>query len=322
MPSASLHFYDPARGDAAFAIDDVSFPAAKGSTTDIATSDSATDTAADTDVIADGSTDRSNCFTVFWVQAGDGEFQAGSARYTFRTGDLLAFVPYQPFALHPASEVQALRLRFHANFFCIEAHHEAVGCNGVLFNDVYDAPVVTIAPPVDDELRDLAGRMQQELRDSGLAHAELLVSYLKVFLIKATRLKIEQRGIDPTRPDWQPQWPQALRDLKRLIEEHYREKHRPGDYAGLLHLTPKALGKLCRTYFRRSPTELIRERILLHARWELLHTRKPVQAIARELGFADELYFSRMFKQATGFAPAIFRQRELEIRSVGNQSMN
>lgn len=70
-----------------------------------------------------------------------------------------------------------------------------------------------------------------------------------------------------------------------------------------------------------TPTELIRSRILTHAKWQLLHTLKPVKELARELGFADELYFSRLFKKAVGpFAEVVSRVRT-RIRGGSNLSM-
>jgi AraC family transcriptional activator of pobA len=69
-------------------------------------------------------------------------------------------------------------------------------------------------------------------------------------------------------------------------------------------------------------TELVRERVLNHAKWELLHTLRPVKEIAREVGYDDELYFSRLFKKATGRSPTEFRVFETEIRGGSNLSMS
>ena len=106
-----------------------------------------------------------------------------------------------------------------------------------------------------------------------------------------------------------------------MIEANYREKHGPAEYAKLLGMSAQALNKLVKTHFGKTLTLLIRERILKHAKWHLLHTRKPVKELAGDLGFADEFYFSRMFKRATGFSPTAFREFETEIRGGRNLSM-
>ncbi len=142
-------------------------------------------------------------------------------------------------------------LQFHANFLCIETYHEEVGCNGVLFNDVYGVPAIRLVPPHDKEIAELIGAIEREMQDEGLAHVELLLSYLKIFLVKATRLKLDQQPID-----WQAsgKMPVLLDELKHQIEANYRTLHTPADYAKRLHITPKALESWSRrTCIKRSP---------------------------------------------------------------------
>jgi AraC-like DNA-binding protein len=165
----------------------------------------------------------------------------------------------------------------------------------------------------------MLSQMKQELDATGLGQAEALVSYLKLFLIKATRLKLDQQQLTPTNTT--PGKPAVLEQLTEFIERNYRTTHRPAEYATALHITPNALGKLVKTHFGKTLTELIRERLLLHAKWQLLHTRRSVKEIAWEIGFADELYFSRLFKRATGCSPTSFREFETEIRGGQNLSM-
>jgi len=261
---------------------------------------------------------RSNYFTVFWVQTGRGTFWADLGDYDFGAGSLLFLVPYQCFRFQPDGPLRGVCIQFHANFFCIETYHEQVGCNGVLFNDVYGAPRVVLGPADERELAGLVDALRRELSEQGLAHPEVLLAYLKILLVKATRLKLEQQA---GTANTAARLPVVLDELRQLVEAHFRDEHRPAWYADHLHLTPKALAKLTKKHLRKTLTELIRERVLRQAKWDLLHTLKPVKQIAAELGFQDELYFSRLFKQSAGCAPTFFREYETAIRGGKNLSM-
>ncbi len=262
---------------------------------------------------------RSNCFTMLWIRRGSGFVHADLGRFEFHGPVLAFFNPYQICFLERAGRLDGLALQFHANFFCIETYHEAVGCNGVLFNDTYGLPTVAVDQAQAEEFEDLFAKMTRELGGGGLAQPEMLISYLKIFLIAATRLKLAQRENSPSSaPSGQSP---KLEQLSQLIEAHFHDKRSPRDYAALLHMTPKALGKLVKMHWGRTLTEVIRERLLKQAKWQLLHTQRPVKEIAWEAGFADEFYFSRVFKRATGLAPTAFREFETSIRSGGNSSM-
>jgi len=262
---------------------------------------------------------RTNFFTIYWVRSGQGTFWSDEATHPFVTPCLLFFVPYQAVRLAPEGDVQVTAIRFHANFLCIETHHHEVGCNGVLFNDPYGVPSVTLSDQLNKEIADLVSRIRGELTASGLAHAEILLSYVKILLVQATRLKREQQGVAGTAGTGR--LPPPLPELRELVEKHHCKLHSPADYAELLHTTPKALGRAVKTHLGKTLTELIQERILNRAKWELLHTLRPVKEIAHELGYDDELYFSRMFKKATGFSPTDFREFETVIRGGRNLSM-
>ena len=259
---------------------------------------------------------RSNRFTVVWIREGRGTFFADLARHCFGPHTLLFLAPYQTLRLVPDSKVDGVVVQFHANFFCIETHHEEVGCNGVLFNDPFGVPVVAMDEAFERRVGELVEAMRRELAEVGLAHGEVLLSYLKILLVSATRLKLERQQA----ASWEPaaKVPQVLDDLRRLLESRYRELHKPSDYAALLHVAPKTLAKLVKTHLHKTPTELIRERLVRQAKWELLHTTKPVKRVAFELGFEDVFYFSRLFKRATGCSPSFFREYETEIRGGRN----
>src|SRR6185437_15721866 len=260
---------------------------------------------------------RTNYFAVYLIESGSGTFWADAAHFAFGPDALLFFVPYQHIRFVPDSPVHGEVIRFHANFLCVETFHAEVGCSGVLFNDPYGVPVVGLDERARSEVTGLIDRIRAEQAGRDLAYGEVMLAHLKVLLILATRLKSPRAACGPGADLRLP----LLADLRDLIEKNYRTLHSPADYAKRLHVTAKTLGRIVREHLGTTPTDLIRNRILTHAKWELLHTLKPVKEIARELGFGDELYFSRLFKKATGYSPTFFREFETEIRGGSNLSM-
>lgn len=262
---------------------------------------------------------RTNCFSIYWIEAGRGEFSVDAACHKFNAGSLLFCTPYQYVRLLPKAKVRGAVIQFHANFLCVETFHAESGCAGALFNDPYAPPTVAVSKVGREEIANTVARLLEEQSSRRLAFAEMQLAQLKTLLILATRLKADSvahcsaNGRHPRHP--------VLGPLKQLLEENYTTLHAPADYAKRLHMTPKTLGRVVREQLGKSLTDLIRERILTHAKWQLLHTLKPVKQVARELGFTDELYFSRMFKKATGYSPTFFREFETEIRGGSNLSM-
>lgn len=262
---------------------------------------------------------RTNCFSIYWIEQGAGQFWADAAQHSFGPNSLAFFVPYQYVRFAPATEIHGAWIQFHANFLCIETFHAESGCAGTLFSDLYNPPLVPLDPRSRREAATIIKRMHEEQTNRQLAHDEVLLAQLKMLLILATRRKTHLAAA-PAPQRRSPRHP-ALAQLKQLIEDNYRNLHAPAAYAELLFMSPKTLGHIVREQLGKSLTDLIRERILTHAKWQLLHTLKPVKEVAREVGFHDELYFSRMFKKATGYSPTFFRDFETEIRGGSNLSM-
>ncbi len=242
---------------------------------------------------------------------------ADASQFPFGPDSLLFFVPYQHVRFAPDGPVHGGVVQFHANFLCVETFHAEVGCSGVLFNDPYGVPVVTLDNRAKADVADLIARIRKEHDERDLAYHEVMLAHLKVLLVLATRLKSPRATCGPGADLRHP----VLAGLRDLIERNYRTLHSPADYAERLHVTAKTLGRIVRDHLGTTPTDLIRSRILTHAKWQLLHTLKPVKEVAREVGFGDELYFSRLFKKATGRSPTDFREFETAIRGGSNLSM-
>lgn len=87
--------------------------------------------------------------------------------------------------------------------------------------------------------------------------------------------------------------PLAERDFDALARDH--------------GLSPTHFRRLWNAAIGVPPARYRSELLLRRACRELVETRRPIQAIAAELGFGDPLYFSRRFRAFTGSAPSAYR---------------
>ncbi len=248
---------------------------------------------------------HNNYYTIIWVKEGSGNVKADFSNYVFRAHQLFAFSPYQPFMFN-AEKISGIAINFHPDFFCIHHHQNEVACNGVLFNNIYHPPFLDVPATAADTFNMLLMQMKIEIRNNALAQYELLVSYLKIFLITASRLKTEQHPA-AQKAISELKEPFILQNLKEAIEKDFKTKHSASDYADALHISPKALAKITKTHFNKTLTDLISERIIIEAKRELYLTDKTVKEIAYDLGYNDEYYFSRFFKINTEVSPQMYR---------------
>lgn len=249
---------------------------------------------------------RNNYYSLIWITEGNGKVKADFADYTFSGDSLFAFAPYQPFMFGTTEAIKGVALSFHPDFFCIHKHQQEVACNGVLFNNVYQQPFLSIDEASARTLNMILSQMRAEMQNVALAQYELLISYLKIFLITASRLKLRQQNTDQAAMIGKEE-PFILQKLKNYIERDFKKAHSAADYADLLNITPKALGKITKTHLNKTLTNLIAERIIIEAKRELYLTNKSVKEIAYELGYADESYFSRFFKTNADVSPQMYR---------------
>lgn len=250
---------------------------------------------------------RLNYYSIILIKEGKGKLKADFAEYNFSLNTIMCFAPYQPFMIETGKKINGFVINFHPDFFCIHKHQKEVACNGVLFNDIYKPPFVNLEQADLEIFTSMFEQIKVEMKNIQLAQYELLVSYLKIFLITASRVKVNQ--LPQAQKDFADlKEPFILQNLKDAIEKHFKTKHTANDYALLLNISSKALAKTTKTHFNKTLTNLISERIIIEAKRELYLTSKTVKEIAYELGYDDEHYFSRFFKTNADISPQLFRE--------------
>ncbi len=248
---------------------------------------------------------RNNYFTIIIITSGEGLAKVDLNEYSFQENTLFAFYPYQPFMLASEKPLTGISIQFHHDFFCIYKHHKEIASNGILFNNVYQKPFISLDENNKQTLMNIVREIVNELKMEALRKDEVLVSYLKIFLVFATRIKLEQQSIKEIKNTDKQLF--IIQNLRNAIEDNFRTKHSASEYADMLHVTPVVLARAAKNHFNMTLSDLITERIIVEAKRELYLTDKTVKEIAYELGYDDEYYFSRVFKGKTDISPQLYR---------------
>ena len=82
------------------------------------------------------------------------------------------------------------------------------------------------------------------------------------------------------------------------------------ELADLVHLTPTYLSRLLKEEFGIPFSQFYRQLKITWAKQLLLETDKTIAQISEDLGFVEDSYFVRIFKQETGETPLKYRKRK------------
>lgn len=86
-------------------------------------------------------------------------------------------------------------LYYNRDFYCVEIHDQEVACDGILFHNAYELPVVQVPPAARPALNRLLHDMAQELAQPDTHQEEMVRLLLKQLIITATRLWKQQHGV-------------------------------------------------------------------------------------------------------------------------------
>ncbi len=250
---------------------------------------------------------RNNHFSLIWIKNGAGKVKTGFLECDFQDNTLFTFAPFQPFVFSTDNSVKGIVIDFYTEFIFIHEHEKEKGFKEVLYNNEDKLPFISIDINSSLAFNMLCEKIESEIQNPSLAQHDLLAAYLRIFLINVSRLKVlQQHQTVVAGKDNKEHY--ILQKLKDAIEENFRAKHAPADYAAMLYVTTKTLTKVSKTYYNKTLSDIINERIIIEAKRELFLTDKAVKKIAYELGYEDEYYFSRFFKVNTSVSPQKYRE--------------
>ena len=131
--------------------------------------------------------------------------------------------------------------------------------------------------------------------------SRLAIDSLAVGLIAEASRRALRETPEGRRP---PAW---LERARAFVDQHFSERLPLTAVAAVVGVHPVHLARTFRRAYDTTLCSYIRTVRLDFARRQLATTAVPVADIAAAAGFYDQSHFCRLFKQATGLSPAVYR---------------
>ncbi|CAM3683251.1 AraC family transcriptional regulator [Elizabethkingia occulta] len=228
-------------------------------------------------------------------------------KYTTDSSSIFFINSNQHFRIEKAGEESGLMIYYNRDFYCVQIHDAEVACDGILFNNLSNIPVIGLSATDKIMITYIFKAIEEEFKVIKAQREEMLRVYLKQIIILSTRLWSMQhldKAHDATDNDTA-----FFRQFSLLVENHYRQKHTVADYAELMGIAPKTLTHRLRKMNMAQPNEVIKDRIILEAKRLLIYTEMSAKQIAYALGYEDPAYFNRLFSSKVGDNTSNFRKK-------------
>ncbi|MFA7344334.1 MAG: AraC family transcriptional regulator [Terrimicrobiaceae bacterium] len=166
-----------------------------------------------------------------------------------------------------------------------------------------------VVPPVLLEARETEMCLIRDLRELILSDQDLrpneVIHQNSVALLLVTL----------SRPElvWQAAIPKNLCRLLDHIENQLDTKLSMRELARRAGMSPASFNRTFKSHLGTSPARYVSEMRVREAARLMLQSEGTIDEIAEKTGFPNRAYFSRVFKQITGGAPATFRRTHQTI---------
>jgi AraC-like DNA-binding protein len=243
-----------------------------------------------------------NAYSIYWIKEGKGTYNIDFESYSF-DGNILFFLsPGQVFSIDSEKIKEAYKISFVRDFYCIQTHDKEVSCNGVLFNNIYETPFVNPCREDTVKLDFILENLIEEFQHQETAQYDMLQTYLKQFIILSVRIKKDDYIIKEDKET------KLFKDFSTLVDLNFKKEHSVTYYGERLGLSPKSITKHFQKIGATTPSEYIKNRIILEAKRQLIYSDDSVKQIAYGLGFNDPAYFTRFFTKSATISPLQFKK--------------
>lgn len=230
-------------------------------------------------------------------------------------GPGLALVSVQPqHYLHLAAGTPAQIISF-SDLLLVDAIGK--GAESVPLRYLAERRLVASNEQNAEQFEDLAHAfraVERELTREDNASWRFLTAQVVVIMIQSWRLS----GMEAVGHQSANTQGALLMRFRHMVELHFREHWRIGQYAQALGLSHDRLHDICVRTLKRRPLDLVHDRLAHEACLQLVRSGLSIEQIAADLGFRNTTHFTRLFRVRTNSTPARYRSTIARQRSDRN----
>jgi AraC family transcriptional regulator, transcriptional activator of pobA len=236
---------------------------------------------------------------------GTGMHEIDFRRYEVSPGAVFFLQPGQTHYWELSDDIEGIVFFHSAAFYGLHFPHGQLAEFPFFFSR-QNEPYLKVAAEQLPDITDLYREMLAEFRSRLAFRYRKIASLMNCVYIDLSRI-YEQTH--PGRLGAVQRYAPTFSAFETLIEAHYRQEKSAGFYADRLNIGQKHLNRISRENSGKTSTEVILERVMLEAKRLLSAGGRNLNEIARELGYEEYAYFSRLFRRYCGESPRTFLKR-------------
>ncbi|MEG0189264.1 AraC family transcriptional regulator [Algoriella sp.] len=245
-----------------------------------------------------------NYYHLVYFTEGSGEHLIDFEKFPVKTGMMYFMKPGQVHQWYFKEKYDGFVVNFSSSFF------DWIGINSALlqkFSFLQSIKITDHVIELNKDLQLIISSLFEEIINENLLNDQFTnlkigTQLLELFILIERHYFSESNTINDYKSV-------LLNNFQTLIDQNFKIKKLPKDYAEMLYVTPNHLNALCKDLGGISAGELIRSRVVLEAKRLLVNKELSVSEIAYELNFQDASYFVKFFKKYTNFTPEQFRKQ-------------
>jgi AraC-like DNA-binding protein len=229
---------------------------------------------------------------MIFIEKGSGDFRYEGKRFVGKEGDLII--------LHPLSDIEgksSIDDPLKGISICFSNLHINGNQKGFLIEST-ELPIIHL----QEEKLEIHYYLQALLSEYDAKHAgyqDVISSILQTIVIKVSRL-LENGN--------QTSLSSVCLEVKKYIEENFRQELTLNDLANLVYVSPYHLAHVFKEEVGLPPIQYMIHCRIEEAKRLLEHSNLSVREIASVIGYENANYFNLLFKKVIGSPPGKFRR--------------